>query len=165
MKSEHKPINEKSPKIFLSKDAKWFHEGVEITHKGIIRIFSRQIQKSADGKYFLQIGKEYANVEVEDTAWFVAAVSVIRNPGGHIKDYLLHLSDGTKEPLEPESLFLKQDKALYCKVKKGAENARFSRSAYHQIAMEFVFPENDESCLLPWKDERIPVRTGNEAIE
>ena len=43
--------------IFLDKEGRWFHEGVEITHARTLELFSRSICADAGGGYRLQIGR------------------------------------------------------------------------------------------------------------
>ena len=113
--------------IFLDKEGRWYHEGVEITHKLTADLFSRSIQRDPEGGYRLVVGLEWAPIQVEDTAFVVRRVDV------EDKGALLRLNDGTEEALDPATLRVGDDNVLYCEVKSGTEPARFLRPAYYQL--------------------------------
>jgi len=113
--------------IFLDKEGRWFHEGVEITHPRTIELFSRSVVKDDDRGYLLKIGKERARIEVEDTPCFVRSVEFRNN------EVFLELNDKSVESLNPCSLRVGKDNVLYCDVKSGQFPARFLRPAYYQL--------------------------------
>ena len=53
---------------------------------------------------------------------------------GAPQEVLIHLSDGTKEILDPTSLYIGAKNVPYCGVRGGEFLARFSRKAYYQLA-------------------------------
>ena len=114
-------------KIFINKEGKWFHEGVEITHERTLELFSRSIVKDPAGGYLLQVGAERAKIEVEDTPYIVRSVEF--NNGS----VMLELNDKSSETLDPGSLQVGQKNVLYCRVKSGEFPARFLRPAYYQL--------------------------------
>ena len=124
-----------SGKIFLDKEGRWFHEGVEITHPRTIELFSKSVVKDPSGGYRLQIGKEWAKIEVEDTPYMVRSVEL---QGDKI---FIILNDKSKEELDPNTLSVGENNVLYCRVKGGEYPARFLRPAFYQI-MQFL--EEDE---------------------
>ncbi|RLB20203.1 MAG: hypothetical protein DRG71_10075, partial [Deltaproteobacteria bacterium] len=65
---------------------------------------------------------------------------------------IIHLSDGTKEELEPETLFVGNEDVLYCKVKGGKFPARFLRPAYYQLA-EHIREEEGQFYLFLGKEK------------
>jgi len=114
-------------KLFLDKEGRWFHEGVEITHPRTCELFSRSVCREADGGYGLQIGRERARIEVEDTPYMVREV---RFCGAQVE---LKLNDGSLEILDPASLRIGAANVLYCQVKPEKLPARFLRPAYYQL--------------------------------
>jgi len=139
-KSKTRPVSKKSAcrgashgraygwgKIFLDKEGRWFHEGVEITHQRTIELFNRSIKKQPGKGYYLQVGRERAEIEVEDTPFMVRAVDF------RDRQAVLVLNDKTSEPLDPASLRVGKHNVLYCKVKSGQFPARFLRPAYYQL--------------------------------
>jgi len=114
-------------KIFLDKEGRWFHEGVEITHQRTVELFSRSIKKDPSGGYYLQVGREAARIEVEDTPFMVRSVDF---QNGELS---VELNDQTSEPLDLASLRVGKNNVLYGKVKSGQFPARFLRPAYYQL--------------------------------
>ena len=112
--------------IRLDKEGRWFHEGVEITHRLTLDLFNRSIKRHPDGGYCLEVGYECAKIEVEDTPYMVKQVDL--NDGGAI----IRVSDGSEESLDPSTLRIGAENVLYCEV-KGGFPARFLRPAYYQL--------------------------------
>jgi uncharacterized protein len=125
-------------KVTLSIDADgtWRHEGVEITHERTWKLFSRTLDIDEQGRYFLQIKNECAVVEVVDAPFVVATIRVID------EGIRLTLVDGTQEMLDPGTIRISDTNIPYCKVRNGKMEARFSRTAYHQLA-ELIVEEGD----------------------
>ncbi|MEW5980326.1 MAG: DUF1285 domain-containing protein [Acidobacteriota bacterium] len=141
--------------FFLDKEGRWFHEGCEITHARTLRLFSRSLTRDVDGRYWIEIGAERARVEVEDTAYQVRSVTVIRTSAGIPFDYVLHLSDGVEELLDPATLAVGKRNVLYCSVRNGSERARFLRQAYYQLCECFECGDEDRSYWVPWRGQKM----------
>jgi hypothetical protein len=144
--------------LFLDKEGRWFHEGVEITHERTRLLFSKSIQRMASGTYCLRIGSESAEVLVEDAPYTVRSVTVKEDPDGFAQEYILHLNDETEERLEPGSLFVGAGDVMYCKVKGGLERARFLRPAYYQICAKLEYDARSDRYGLPSAGGRITIR-------
>jgi hypothetical protein len=144
--------------LFLDKEGRWFHEGVEITHVRTCRLFSKNLRRDETGRYFVRIGHESAEVVLEDTAYIVTSVTIHEGPAGQPDDYILHLNDETQESLAIGSLTVSRQNVLYCKVKGGSERARFLRAAYYQICVQLHCDEETERYWIPWRDQKIPIR-------
>jgi hypothetical protein len=114
-------------RIFLDKEGRWFHEGVEITHSRTLELFSRSVCPDPAGGYRLQIGREQARIEVEDTPCMVREVTF---RGSRVE---LKLNDGSRETLDPTTLRIGAVNVLYCNVKREKLPARFLRPAYYQL--------------------------------
>lgn len=122
------PFDLEAPeRIFLDKDGRWFHEGVEITHPLTLELFSRSVRRGPDGGYWLQIGPERARIEVEDTPYMV------REATWRDGEVELKLNDGSLERLDPSTLWIGKGNVLYCLVKPEKLPARFLRPAYYQL--------------------------------
>ena len=113
--------------LFLDKEGRWFHEGVEITHRRTLDLFSRSLQPDLSGGYKLVVGLEWAPVRVEDTPYVVRQVTFDHDLA------VLHLNDGTSEDLIEATLRQNADHVLYCDVKECRFPARFLRPAYYQL--------------------------------
>jgi len=136
-----------SEKIFLDKEGRWFHEGVEITHPLTIELFSRSVVKDPSGGYRLQIGREWAKIKVEDTPYMIKTVEIQPN------QVLILLNDKSVEKLEPDTLWIGKGNVLYCRVKNGEYPARFLRPAYYQ-----------QMQALKEKDNKFYLEIGNQRI-
>lgn len=147
------------PLLYLDKDGRWFHEGVEITHAKTRSLFLKNLARGEDERYYVRIGRECASVEVEDTPFLVTSVTVTEGSGGPGRcEYRIHLNDGSDESLDPRTLTIEQNNVLYGRVKENAERARFLRSAYYQLCARVEYAEQEDRYILPWRGSRIPLR-------
>ena len=123
-----------SSRIVFGRDGEWYCDGQRIENRRIADLFARSVQRRDGGGYELRVADERAAIEVEDTPYVVRGVRV-RAAGADGVD--VELNDGSAEPLDADSLVIGAGDVLYCAVKGGAEAARFTRSAYHQLAAFF----------------------------
>lgn len=117
-----------SAKITFGRDGNWYADGEPIVNRRIADLFSRQLRRDADGRYVIRMADEWAPVEIEDTPYVVRSADV--DAGG----VTLHLNDLSTEKLDPSTLRVGSGEVLYCRVKNGAEPARFLRPAYYQLS-------------------------------
>jgi hypothetical protein len=118
--------------IRFGRDGRWYADGEPIANPRIAALFSRSVERSPDGGYRLRIGDEQAPVVVDDTPFVV----VRTDWAGEVA--IVELNDGTRERLDPATLSATVDAVLYCRVKDGAERARFLRAAYYQLGERAV---------------------------
>jgi len=154
-KTERPRESADSGEIFLDKEGRWFHQGEEITHQKTIELFSRSIVKDPSGGYRLQIGKEWAKIQVEDTPYMVRSVELCKD---QIK---LILNDNSSETLDPRTLRIGKDNVLYCSVKSGKYPARFLRPAYYQIMQ--LLDQDDSGFFLKIGNERFQLASQKES--
>lgn len=122
---------EKIDDILLDKEGVWFHNGEKFINEKIIAFFSRSVNITADGEYVLHYGDYTYPIRVEDAPYFVTGV---RFEGfGVFEKILLTLSSGETEELDPNTLFCRENNALYCRIKKGGMIAKFKRSPSFNI--------------------------------
>lgn len=145
------------PNLFLDKEGRWFHEGVEITHRRTHLLFSKSIRRDPTGKYYVHVGLESAEVIVEDAPYTIRSVTIQEGLDDPPKDYILHLNDETQERLESGSLVVSEQNVMYCTVKGGTERARFLRAAYYQICTKLQYHETDDRYWLPCGDREIKI--------
>ncbi len=111
--------------IVLDAVGRFWHDGAKVEHSRMARAFFSWIQKHPDdGRYILSNGYDWTYLTVEDVPLFIDAVS---RPNQN--SLLLHLSDGTQELLDPESLSSGPGNATYARVKDGQLEARFRQEA------------------------------------
>jgi len=114
--------------IVLDSEGRFHHDGALVEHPGMARAFASWIDVHPDdGRFILNNGYDWSYFRVEDVPFF--ALSVREQQGA----LWLQLSDGSESPLEPASLELGAQGALYTTVKNAKFRARFTPAA--QIAL------------------------------
>jgi len=114
--------------IRLDARLRWWHDDEPIEHPRIIELFNSSLVLDAEGRYQLQIGKDWCYVQVEDAAYEVRTVDVTDDERVSVR-----LSDRTAEALDPATLAEGPDGVLTCRAKGGRAKARFSRDAQYQL--------------------------------
>jgi uncharacterized protein len=145
--------------LFLDKDGRWFHEGIEITHQRTCSLFSRSLTKGSDGRYYVRVGKEYAPVDLEDKPFVIKSVTIVTDSEESCSMYRILLNDETEETLDPNTLTIGPDHVMYCTVKGSTVEARFLRSAYYQISAHVEYIETEDRYVLPWKGHNYPIHS------
>jgi uncharacterized protein len=118
--------------IRIDREGVWFYKGTEMSRRDIIRLFYENLLQD-ESEYFIHMGGQHYPVEVEDTAYVVRAVYWIKS-GNKLESVRLLLSDGCFEELDPETLTIGKEDVLYCRIKAGRFDARFSRPSYYRLA-------------------------------
>ena len=136
--------------IYIDKEGKWFHKGIEMIHKGIVNEFYRSLATDSNGEYLIVMGNEKCLVEVEDTPFIITRVEFENAAEG--ERIVLSLIDDTKENLDPDTLSVGEDNVLYCRIKNNTFKARFSRAAYYQLASRIK--EEGDKFYLPLKNKK-----------
>jgi hypothetical protein len=141
--------------IYIDKQGRWFHKGVEMIHREIIRLFYQHMEMDSQGGYVINWSGDRCYVEVEDTP-FVVRRTTFKQGGKDNSRFILFLSDDSQEDLSPETLFIGDRNVLYCRVKNRTFPARFDRPAYYQLA-EYIEEENN-LYFLPLNGENYRLR-------
>ncbi|MBU6375530.1 MAG: DUF393 domain-containing protein [Bdellovibrionales bacterium] len=115
--------------LTLTREGEWLSDGELITHGATITAFGRNLKRAPDGRWWLEIGRDRKQIEVEDTAYFVKLIE-----GSPASGFELSLSDGSREKLRPDTLLLTPGR-LTCLTQAGFE-AKFLRSAYSDLLMQ-----------------------------
>jgi len=132
--------------IFIDKEGRWYHEGAEMIHRDFIRLFYKNMELDAEGRYVINWNGERCRVDVEDTAFVVRRVVYEDGDRAGNARFVLNLSDDSEEDLMPDTIFIGEGNVLYCKVKSRSFPARFNRAAYYQLA-EYIEEENGTYSL------------------
>jgi uncharacterized protein len=140
----------------IDREGVWRHEGVEVTHPGVLRSLYANLRVDDEGHH-LQAGPLRVPVQVDDTP-FVVVRTASRDLPGAIE---VHLSDGSREPLDAGSLVLDHRGIPYCRVKAGRFRARLSVSAWLQLAERIEFDPGSDTHVLILGDQRIKLRRGD----
>jgi len=138
--------------IYIDKEGQWFHKGVEMIHRNIIRHFYEHMEMDSEGRYIISWHGECCHLEVEDTAYTVRRAELTGSHRAEDSRISLYLSDDRQEELAPDTLYVGRDNVLYCRVREQTFPARFSRAAYYQLA-EYL-EEEDGRYFLPLNGRR-----------
>ena len=133
--------------ITLTREGEWLSDGQPIVHAATVAAFGRSLKRASDGRWWLEIGRDRKQIEVEDTAYFVRLIE-----GSPATGFEISLSDGSREKLEPNTLLLTPGR-LTCLTQAGFE-AKFLRSAYSDLLMQ-ALSQNQGRYQLTIEDEKI----------
>ncbi|MEW5724784.1 MAG: hypothetical protein AB1896_16855 [Thermodesulfobacteriota bacterium] len=133
--------------IRVDKEGRMWHQGAEMTHEGINSLLRANVRLDEKGRYLIRLGGQECFVEVEDT--FFVIIRAAGRPAGTAppEAVVITLNDGTKEELDPATVWQNKDNVLYALVKDGRFPARFLRPGYYQLAEHLV--EKDGRYVLP----------------
>jgi hypothetical protein len=131
--------------IRVDREGRFMHEGAEVTHEGLKRALFRWLDRlpPPDGRYVLRLDeRRFAYLEdVEDTPLVARAARI--DPAGDVQ---LALSDGSEEPLDPQTLTADDAGVLRAWVRGGRLEARLASSAV--AALADLISEDDGRPLL-----------------
>jgi len=119
---DHPALPSERSGLSIDEEGRLLYRGEPITHARTLRVLWGSLCRRGDGRYQVRVGRESALVEVEDAPFGVRGL--VPGPGPP----LLHLTDGSVEPLDPSTVRLGRDGVLRCEV-KGGHRARFLRPA------------------------------------
>ncbi|MDY6836961.1 MAG: DUF1285 domain-containing protein [Thermodesulfobacteriota bacterium] len=121
--------------IYVDKEGTWFHKGAPIIHRELLLLFYQSLFLDAQGRYIIKFKDQVCRLDVEDTPFVIVRTEYAAAKGNEKRDrFILHLTDDTKEELDPETLYIGASHVLYCKIRGGRFPARFSRPGYYQLA-------------------------------
>ncbi|MBI2462564.1 MAG: DUF1285 domain-containing protein [Candidatus Rokubacteria bacterium] len=140
----------------IDRDGVWLHEGREVTHPGVLQNLFANLARDADG-HCLRLGPRRIPVEVDDTPFVVVRIESSGIQSDRLESLNLVLSDGSREPLDPRSLWLGPGDVPYCRVKGGAFAARLSLPAWLELAERLVEDEGGGGPILVLGRERVRV--------
>jgi hypothetical protein len=118
--------------LSIDLDGRFRHEGELVTHERTLEVLWSSLERRADGRYLVRIGRESGYVHLDDAPYGVRGIT-FEGDG-----LLAHLSDGSAEPLDVSSLAVGADGVLRCRVKSGAHRARFTRAAQTALGLALV---------------------------
>ena len=137
-----------SSDIKIDKDGIWYYKGAHMFRKEILSVFFENLKIDERGKYLIELEEERYYIDVEDTAFVVAAVSKTKLPDVGFEQIDIILNDDSCEKLEINSLYEGMDNVLYCRVKQGIFAARFLRKSYYQLSEFIEQSENEKDFFI-----------------
>ncbi len=129
--------NEQSFEIRIDKEGVWYYNGAEMFRKEIVQLFYEHLVREQSGRYAISLPKDYCHIVVEDTPFVVKSFSLTETPEDPEGIFQIQLNNDEIEDLDLQSLWIDDSNIFYCTCKGGRFDARFSRSAYYQLA-EFI---------------------------
>jgi hypothetical protein len=144
------PSTRKLPRLRISREGAWLHEGEEVTHAGILANLRGNLHVDADGHY-LQVGPVRVPVEVEDAPFVILRVE------REAEQLMVTVNDLSREPLRPGTLRFGADGAPYCRIKQGRFEARLSRAAAYQLLQHVEYDEAGGAATLVVGETRYPI--------
>jgi hypothetical protein len=109
--------------IRLDAEGRFWHEGQEVTHRGLRAAFFRWLDRNPDGRYVLRLDeRRFVYLDVDDAPFLVRSLRWEDDRA------LAVLSDGSEEPLELSTVHLR-DGVAYARVKHKFD-ARLSAAAW-----------------------------------
>jgi hypothetical protein len=139
--------------ISFRKDGRWYADEEVIPNERISRLFSRHLCADGKGGWVIDVGIDRAPVVVEDAPLVVRSID-----GDPIDGFTVTTSDDVSSALDPTTLEIGDDDALYCTVdrgKRGRMKARFLRPAYYALAQHIDF--QGELPVLHCRGREFPV--------
>lgn len=118
---------QKDDTIRLDSEGNWYQGEYPILHERTVQYFYKNIAYDEDANYFLTGEDKPVFIDVEDVAFWINKLEKT------IAGYLITLTDGTIELLNPQTLWMGKKNALYCLVKGGHIPARFFRGPFFEI--------------------------------
>ncbi len=120
--------------LSIDSEGRFLHRGEPITHPRTLEVLWRSLEAAPGGRWLVRVGRESAYVAVDETPWVVKGVL---DEDGDAP--VLLLTDGSREPLDPDAVSLAADGVLRCRMKSG-RRARFSRAG--QLALGRLVDED-----------------------
>jgi len=134
--------------IRIDREGRFIHEGQEVAHRGLREALWRWLDRlpPPESRYVLRLDdRRYAYVDVDDTPLVARAA---RLAGGR---FLLALSDGSEEALDPHTLTVDEAGVLRCWVRGGRLEARLATSAAAALAERMG---EEEAARIPPRQRR-----------
>lgn len=135
--------------IFIDREGVWYFGGAEMQRKDIVQYFYKHLKRDREGQYRIEIENDRCMVFVEDAPYIVTGVDIGVCHLSHRPYIDLSLNDGSNEGLSLDApLRIGKENILYCNVKEGEHEARFSRAAYYQFCRHIDYDVQTGSYRL-----------------
>lgn len=123
------PGTSRESTIRLARDGMFFHDGDPVEHRALAKALASWVARHPDdGRFILTNGYDWTYFLVEDAPFHVDSLDAASDPPR------LTLADDSVEPFDPSTACVGEDGVVYCRVREGAFEARFSRHAQTQLA-------------------------------
>jgi len=116
----------------VDRDGRVFHDDTEIVDAAVLRFFLLAMQRTPDDRYLVVCQGEQNWFRAADTPFVIQRLRADAD-NGRLRAIDLVLAGNYRERLDPASLEIENDQ-LFCRVRRGAFQARFGRIAMQQLA-------------------------------
>jgi len=137
--------------IRIDAGGSWTHNGQEFLNERIIDFFNRSVDVTRDGEYVIHYADFVYPIVVEDAPLFVTGVR-FEGTGSQEKVFITVRSRG-EELLDTDTLCVKVNNSLYCRVCRGRFPAKFMRSPSFQVLERLE--ESDDTFHLSIGGKRV----------
>jgi hypothetical protein len=144
--SDNRFIPDIRPDIAIDKDGVWSYRGTEMFRKDIVQLLYRHLKQDEDERYLV------------DTPYVVQSVTCIFMDGKGKDVIRLHMPDDSIDELDPSTLRIGADNALYGIMAGLGFEARFSRSSYYQLAKDIEFDAGQDKFYICLNSHRYYIR-------
>ena len=138
--------------ISINKEGEWFYNDRKIIHPTVLRIFNDGLSRAGDGRYYLEVDGDVAEVVVEDAPFVVKRVMPAIDEG-KLCGFVISLSDDTEDILNLDTLKINDKNVPYCLV-KGGLLAKFSSKAYYMLSEYIEHDEHQDSYYIKIKSKK-----------
>jgi hypothetical protein len=128
--------------IVIRKDGKWYFNDAEMFRRNIVNVLAVNINKKEDGSYYIALGNETEDIDVEDVPFF--ATGLQETEAGTIKLVFHDLQEF--ELTREQRLYFKGDVPYITYRWPG--DTRLSRGIYWKLSDYFDF-RGDEVYIVP----------------
>lgn len=117
---------------FLDKEGRIWHEGTEITDPRFAYLIHRTMQNIENG-YLVKCQGEDCYFQAEDAPYVVQDVALHKNERGLLRQIDLIFPGGYTEVLDPSTLRVSDENVLYCRVRGGKFDSRFTLKSFFRL--------------------------------
>ncbi len=139
--------NSQTPEITIDKDGKWFSDGVLMTRKEIVNLFSTHLKKIGPDSYQIDWQNKTHPVKVEDVPFFVQTVA--ETDAG----FMLQLYDGRELPMPAGPIVIKNQMPYISLF--WPDDTKLSRSSYSDLCQHLI--EREGRFVIQYRDHEWPV--------
>ncbi len=129
----------------------------EPLHPRVVALFAQHLVPTLDGRYFIQLGFQRYQLEVDDTAYFVTSIELVHDASGALERVDLSISDGKTESLRPSSMMQGPNNEFYCRVirRELGVPCRFPPAHYHTLGLAMEIDEQGPYLELGGERHRV----------
>lgn len=146
----------------IDEHGNWFCEGNPVIDPDVFRLLSRSLFEQ-DGHFFIRCEGEVHPLHVADAPLWIRYVHLGKDSEGKLVRIEIELQDGRMEALDPETLTVARNEALYCLATRRRLRARFGKAAYYEIANTIEMDRKEGPFFIVLDRKRFVIEPESEA--